>query len=147
MKICLITGSNFREHLRGFRSTRAILQECVLLRELPPHAHYTERCSACHPHPGERETKRRREGKTERETGRWRDGDEGAACSGCLDVNNAPEGSAENCQLLIFVVSFNHLRLRSASPPPPAPPTPPFTNTLFYLTPPHAPPLAMQRST
>lgn len=99
------------------------MQVYILLQELPLHTHHTEllRCSTCHPHPGERETKRKREGMIERETGRWRDGDEGGACSGCLDVNNAPEGSAENCQLLIFVVSFNHLRLCFL-------PTPPFTN-------------------
>ena len=115
------------------------------------HTHHTEllRCPTCHPHPGERKTKRKREGMIERETGRWRDGDEGGACSACLDVNNAPEGSAANCQLLIFVVSFNHLRLCF---PPPSP----FTNSYspsssLHLTPPtpppHSTPLAMQRST
>lgn len=100
-----------------------------LLQELPPHtqtrAYCTElmRCPTCHPHPADRETKRKREGTIEPETGRWRDGDEGGACSACLDVNNAAEGSAANCQLLIFVVSFNHLHLRlplasSHTPPP-----------------------------
>ncbi|KAK5618241.1 hypothetical protein CRENBAI_020404 [Crenichthys baileyi] len=86
------------------------------------------------PHPGERKTKRKRAGMIERETGRWRDGDEGGACSACLDVNNAPEGAAANCQLLIFVVSFNHLRLHL---PPLDPPNPPST---LHLTPPTPPP-------
>lgn len=94
-----------------------VLASVYLLHELFPHTHERHaeplRCPTCHPHPGERKTKRRREGMMERETGRWRDGDEGGACSACLDVNNAPEGSAANCQLLIFVVSFNHLHLCS----------------------------------
>lgn len=114
--------------------------ECIFCCESSLFTHTTLSGAACHP-PSRRKGDKAKE--REGETGRWRDGDEGAACSGCLDVNNAPEGSAENCQLLIFVVSFNHLRLRSA------PPTPPFTNTLFYLTPPSPPalpPLAMQRS-
>lgn len=109
-----------------FFCSGAILQVYILLQELHStnihtHTHHSVLlcCPTCHPHPGERETKRKREGMIERETGRWRDGDEGGACSACLDVNNAPEGSAANCQLLIFVVSFNHLRLCS---PPPTPP-------------------------
>lgn len=78
-----------------------------------------------------KEDKAKRAGMIERETGRWRDGDEGGACSACLDVNNAPEGSAANCQLLIFVVSFNHLRL--CTPPLLFPSLAP---TLLHLTPP-----------
>lgn len=110
------------------------------------HTHHAElkRYPTCHPHPGERKTKRKRAGMIERETGRWRDGDEGGACSACLDVNNAPEGSAANCQLLIFVVSFNHLRspllhhhhLPSLSHP----------STLHLTLLPPPTPLAMQRS-
>lgn len=92
-----------------------------------------------------KEDKAKRAGMMERETGRWRDGDEGGACSACLDVNNAPEGSAANCQLLIFVVSFNHLRLCT-------PPLHAHTHTSLsstwhpHPTPPHPTPLAMQRS-
>lgn len=110
-----------------------------LLHELSPHTqtHHAEPlcCPTCHPHPGERETKRKREGMIERETGRWRDGDEGGACSACLDVNNAPEGSAANCQLLIFVVSFHHLRLCF---PPRLPSLAP-TSPSLHLTPPLPP--------
>lgn len=107
---------------------------------LSTHTHYSMLlcCPTCHPHPGERETKRKREGMIERETGRWRDGDEGGACSACLDVNNAPEGSAANCQLLIFVVSFNHLRL--CPPPPRLPSLTPTPSTWHTPTPPpHSP--------
>lgn len=84
---------------------------------------------------GDKAKERGKDRARDRAMERWR---WGGACSGCLDVNNAPEGSAENCQLLIFVVSFNHLLL--CFPPSP------FTSTPLplHLTP-HTPPLAMQR--
>ena len=47
---------------------------------------------------------REKAGRREREKERAREG----PASPCKDVNSIPEGSAKNCQLLIFVVSFTH---------------------------------------